>query len=431
VRGLVRRRRAGGLGALVLLVAAATAAACAGRGFRAPSETDAAGVLPARAEPWPILGRVDRLARARERVRSGDAAMRPAYQLLRAQADSAMRLEPPTVMQKRAMPPSGDKHDFMSLAPYWWPDSTKPDGLPYVRRDGQMNPQSRLDHDGVRFQRMVDAVETLALAHYLSGDARYAAGAATFLRVWFVDPATRMNPHLRFAQAVLGVNEGRGIGIIDTRHLPQLVDALRLLERSGEWPAAERATVTTWLRDYLTWLRTSENGRDEADEANNHGTWYDAQVAAVALYVGDSAVARDVLDRSARERIASQIAADGRQQHELARTRPLHYSVFNLDAFTQLAEMGRHVGVDLWRDTASRGAGGTLVAALRFVAPYADAATPRPFTEVGTVGAEIFLVPLRRAADATGAPDFTAALRKLPAELTSTHRSRFLHPDVP
>ena len=419
MRALVRRA---GTGLLAALLAVGAAAGCGGR-LAPPSGTQASAV------PALILGRGERLAAAKQRLAAGDAALRPAYERLLAEADSAMRLEPPTVMQKRATPPSGDKHDFLSLAPYWWPDSTKPNGLPYVRRDGQMNPESRLDHDGVRFQRMVDAVETLALAHYLSGDAKYAARAATLLRVWFVDPATRMNPHLRYAQAVLGVNEGRGIGIIDTRHIPQLVDALRLLERSGEWPAAEQATVTAWLRDYMTWLRTSENGRDEADEANNHGTWYDAQVAALALYVGDSAVARDVLDRSARERIGSQIAADGRQPHELARTRPLHYSVFNLDAFTQLAEMGRHVGVDLWRYAAP--GGGNLLAAVRFIAPYADASAPRPFNEIGTVGPEIFLLPLRRAADATVHADFTPALRKLPAELTRTHRSRFLHPLVP
>ena len=128
-------------------------------------------------------------------------------------ADSAMHVGPFSVMQKRTVPPTGDKHDYLSMAPYWWPDSTKSNGLPYIRRDGVMNPQTRIDHDGLRFGAMTDAVEALALGYWFTGNERYATRAAFLVRTWFIDPATRMNPNLRFAQAILGVTEGRGIGI--------------------------------------------------------------------------------------------------------------------------------------------------------------------------------------------------------------------------
>ncbi|MEY3492493.1 MAG: hypothetical protein RL309_1621 [Verrucomicrobiota bacterium] len=36
----------------------------------------------------------------------------------------------------------GGVNDFYSNGDYWWPDSTKPNGLPYIRRDGQTNPEN-------------------------------------------------------------------------------------------------------------------------------------------------------------------------------------------------------------------------------------------------------------------------------------------------
>jgi hypothetical protein len=40
----------------------------------------------------------------------------------------------------------------MSLAPYWWPDPKSPNGLPYIRRDGERNPEIKqiTDHAQLR-----------------------------------------------------------------------------------------------------------------------------------------------------------------------------------------------------------------------------------------------------------------------------------------
>jgi hypothetical protein len=201
-----------------------------------------------------------------------------------------------------------------------------------------------------------------------------------------------MNPNLRYAQAVLGVNEGRGTGIIDLRDVPSLLDAASLIETSPSWTMADRNAFRRWCTDYLAWLRTSANGRDEGNADNNHGTWYDAQVAALALFVRDTALARQTIGTTTRQRIAMQIRPDGSMPLELARTRPLHYSLFNLDAFTQLAEMGRHVGVDLWHYVPPSGGG--IVAALRSLAPYADASHPWPTAQVTPATPDVFLPPL-------------------------------------
>ena len=69
----------------------------------------------------------------------------------------------------------------MSLGPYWWPDPNKPDGLPYIRRDGERNPEISSDYDAPRFGALTGAVTTLALAYYFSDDEKYAARAALLL----------------------------------------------------------------------------------------------------------------------------------------------------------------------------------------------------------------------------------------------------------
>ena len=397
---------------LALAVALLALGACASSGA-----TRQRAVAPAT-----ILARGERLVEVRERLHD-DPALAPAWTALRARADSLLGAEPLSVVQKRTLPPSGDRHDYLSLAPYWWPDTTKPDGRPYVRRDGIMNPESRRDHDGLRLQVTIDRAHTLALAGWFSRDERYRAAAARLLRVFFVDSATRMNPHLRYAQAIPGVTEGRGIGIIDTRTLPQLADALRLLDGAPAWTASDRAAMQAWSRAYLDWLLTSENGRDEADEENNHGTWYDAQVAALAILVGDSAAARTTLER-ARGRLLAQLRPDGRQPLELGRTRPIHYSIFNLEAFAALAEMGRHTGIDLWAGRAGR----RMRAGLRLLAPYARAGAVLPLPEVAPVSPGEFLVPLRQAAAALGDTALARAANAIPGAAADLSRLLFDDP---
>ena len=184
-----------------------------------------------------------------------------------AAAERALALGPFSVMQKARVAPSGDKHDFLTLAPYWWPDPTKPGGLPYIRRDGEVNPESKRDTDDGPFAQMATTVTTLAAAFRETRDERFAARAALLLRVWFLDPPTRMNPNLDYGQGVPGRNTGRGEGIIATRRLVDIVDAARLLAGSPSWTARDRERFQAWCAAYATWLQTSRNGREESAAA--------------------------------------------------------------------------------------------------------------------------------------------------------------------
>lgn len=376
--------------------------------------------------PRTILVRGENLLASKRALARGDVDLKASLDLLLAQAAKALAAPPLSVMQKKNTPSSGDKHDYVSMAPYWWPDPTKPNGLPFIRKDGEIYPESRSDHDGLRLQQTIARAKTLAYAWYFTGNAKYAAGAVKHLRVFFIDPATKMNPNLQFGQAVMGVSDGRGIGLIDTRTLPDLVDAIRVLEGSAAWTSADTTAMTAWCRQFLTWMLESKNGKEERAAKNNHGVFYDEQVAALALFVGDMTVARQILGDDAKGRITAQIQADGKQPLELERTRPLHYSVFNLDAFTMLAEMARHVSVDLWQYTSP--SGGSIGKALRFVAPYADAKVTFPMPEISPVGSDVWVSPLRRARAIFRDPEFGTALATLPAELLRSDLSCFEFP---
>lgn len=324
--------------------------------------------------------RPERLTAVKAALNSPEIA--PAYAALMKRADAALNGLAYTVVDKSKAPPSGDEHDYISLAPYWWPDPSKKDGLPYVRRDGVTNPE----RDGPAYdlndlEDMSNAVESLSLAYYFSDDPRYAAKAAELLRVWFLQPATRMNPRLTYAQAVPGVSEGRGAGVLDTQRLIKVVDSVGLLGPSGAIKPDEHEALRRWFTDYVQWMATSPTGRLERAAKNNHGLWFDYQITTFSLFAGLDDVTRTVVSQTPR-RLAAQIEPDGRLPEELGRTRSLHYTAFALGAAAHVAELGRCVGLDLWAFRTPDGRG--LRKAIDYVGPYAGREGAWPDKELDT-----------------------------------------------
>ena len=235
--------------------------------------TSAEKIPPAPKIPPTLLmnGRI--LAQSKQRILAGDAALQPAFSNLLHDAEKAMTDGPYSVMNKNTPPPSGDKHDYTSLARYWWPDPGKPDGLPYIQRDGITNPDSQgPNSDYTQLSKLASSVETLGMAYYLTGEGRYAERSALLLRAWFLAPETRMNPNLNFPQAILGRDDGRKTGVLDGRKFNVILDGIALISDSPALNADETTALHAWFSEYLNWLKTNKLAQDESASKNNHGT---------------------------------------------------------------------------------------------------------------------------------------------------------------
>lgn len=260
-------------------------------------------------------------------------------------AEAYLSLAPKTITSFPIERSAGGLHDYYSEGRYWWPDPENPDG-PYIRKDGQSNPNLFTKHREA-LSTLADCVSALTVAFLKTGQQKYANQAKSHVLAWYVDPATRMNPSLNYAQAIEGINEGRGIGIIDTRSFIYVAKSLELLHARGVFSKEEWSGIQTWFSAYGDWLTTSQFGIDERDNNNNHSTWWGAQLAAYAR------VARraDLLDTAKvqyRRQLEIQMNERGIFPEEAGRTRPFHYMKYNLDAFAVLAMLLSEKGINVW-----------------------------------------------------------------------------------
>jgi len=274
--------------------------------------------------------------------------------------------EPVTVTAAHSERSAGGLHDYFSEGDYWWPDPKNPGG-PYIRRDGFTNPDNFVKHRDALMRLSVMA-PALASAWRLTKDKRYAAHFAKHLRAWFVDDATKMNPNLNYAQAISGVTPGRGIGVIDTLQLVEVVRAARLLEVERGISAVDADAVRAWFAAYVNWMATSKNGTDEEHEKNNHGTCWVLQVAEFSQFAKRADLTALCVDHFKNTIVPGQIAKDGSLPLELARTKPYSYSLFDIDVLSGICQSLSTKGDDLWSFKGPNGKG--VGDAVAFLFPY-------------------------------------------------------------
>jgi hypothetical protein len=256
--------------------------------------------------------------------------------ILRA-ANEYLTQAPITITASSSPRSQGGKHDYFSEGDYWWPDPKNPGG-PYIRRDGYSNPANFNDHREALI-RLSLHVPALVAAWMITHDKRHAEHAALHLRAWFLDPSTKMNPSLDYAQAIFGITPGRGTGVIDTLHLVEVSRAVRHLQKAGVLTTAEFGRVRDWFAQYLNWMCTSTNGKEEEVAKNNHGACWVAQAAAFAALTGKREVTALCSDRFRNNLMPDQLAANGSFPLELARTKPYSYSLFDLDVLAIICQI--------------------------------------------------------------------------------------------
>ena len=381
------------------------------------SGSPAAGAVPEAGSPVAggssprvLLMDAERLMEVRQKMEKRDRAVESLVNGLRVQADSFLTMRPVSVMDKATVPTSGNKHDYMSQAPYFWYDSSKPNGRPYVNRDGQRNPEIYTITDRRYIGELENATRFLALAWYFTREQKYSTKAATLLRHWFLDDSTRMNPNLNYGQAVPGVNDGRGIGIIESIALTGIADAAGLLEGSPAWTQADADALRQWYGQYLEWMLTSKNGKEEHMTANNHGTWYLVQAVDFALFTGDLAKARK-LSEEGKAVLERHVEQDGRMPLELARTTALHYSTYNLQAWVNLCILAKRTGLDLWHYRNSKGAG--IPTALGWLEPYALGEKKWEYQQISPYSQDEFYRLLSEASYISGDPQYAGSAHRM------------------
>lgn len=303
-----------------------------------------------------------------------DVASIDRQRILRA-ADRYLSEAPITIAAFTATRSAGAKHDYFSEGDYWWPDPKNPGG-PYIRRDGESNPGNFTEHRHALIRLSVQ-MAALSAAWFITKNERYAEHAVKHLRAWFLDESTRLNPHLKYAQAIQGITTGRGTGIIDTLHLVEVVRATSVLEKSRSFQDDVRQGVKAWFTQYLNWMTTSPNGIEEREAKNNHGTCWLLQVAEFARYTGNAELSNFCRKRFMDVLVPNQIAANGSFPLELARTKPYGYCLFNLDAMTTACQVLSTREQNLWEFALPDGRG--IRKAVEFMAPYVADQKTWPF----------------------------------------------------
>jgi Alginate lyase len=283
-----------------------------------------------------------------------------------AAANQYVQEAPVTVTASHSPRSAGSLHDFFSEGDYWWPDPEHPDG-PYIQRDGMTNPANFVEHRRA-LMRLSVQLPALVEAWRLTHRRRYAAHAARHLRAWFVDPSTRMNPNLQYAQAIHGRVTGRGTGIIDTIHLVEVARAIEQLHGAPGWSVSDETVVKRWFAEYLTWMTTHEYGIAERDTKNNHATCWVMQVAAFAHLTGNEALLAEARDRFRTILLPGQMGPDGSFPLELARTKPYGYSLFNLEAMAAICQIASTPKENLWTFELPDGRG--MARAMAFMVPF-------------------------------------------------------------
>ncbi len=357
-----------------------------------------------------IIADGNRMQESKALYQAGDSDISALVLDLVKSAENAMKNDIVSVTDNDHIPPSGNIHDYYSLAVYWWPNKLFSGGKPYIMKDGKMNPEY-LEYDLPLMIKMSSDFFSLSLAFFYTENNDYALRAAEILRHWFIDPETAMNPNLEYAQAIPGICSGTGTGIIESVSFPlKIIDGITLMKKSSVLTDYEFSTLKNWFGDFLEWLVNSGHGREQALRKNNLGTYYWMEVLTISLFINDQNTAEKAIQKAARL-IQWQIKTDGSQPAELRRTKSFDYSVYNLEGWFYLAAAAENLGYNFWEYEPRKGC--SIESGLEYLAVYLENGKKWPYRKISDPDMDL-LYPLLNIAGRKINPSFSLLIDLLP-----------------
>lgn len=307
------------------------------------------------------------LEKKRTLISNGDKNTIVAKETLLKRANKILAKSNPSIVSGIKNSLNISPNDFVSLAPYWWPN---PNGknLPYIPMDGKINPERNRYADRVILKEFSEDIETLGLAYYYSKDEKYAQKAIKQLRVFFLDPKTKMNPNFDNSQLIVGKPNESG-NIIEANPLLKCIDGIQLIKSSKSWTNQDQIEIKQWFEDLLNWMLTDKEALKFSRAKNNIGSYYLIQASTYALFVDKKDIARELIEEKAPGLINYQIEKNGSMPLELKRAKPWNYLNYNLNAYLSLMELSAQVGVNLWEYQSNAG---SIKKAFEWLIPYAN-----------------------------------------------------------
>lgn len=313
---------------------------------------------------------IDNLQHNKSEIKKGDKELVKAKNRLLQEAEKIIKKDISyTVTSKKELPPSGDIHDFYSMARYWWPNPKTKDGLPFIRKDGKPYPGRKNAPDSDMLSNLGEDTYILGLAYFFTGKEIYAKQVKKMIDVFFLNKKTKMNPNFEYAQSIKGNGVSDG-SIVSANPLLKVIESIQLTKGSKYWDKQSQHFIKDWFTHYLDWMLNSKIGKKQRKATNNVGTYYTIQAATFALFTGQKQLSKKIIIEDAPKRIADQIDGNGAMQKELKRASSWSYVKYNLDAFRLLVEVALKADIDLWNYSAPNR--GSIKKAYEWLKPYAS-----------------------------------------------------------